>query len=264
MNEYEWNAKDYQKHSKAQQEWAKELITKLRLKGTEAILDLGCGDGKVTAEIASIVPEGSVLGVDSSSDMIDLATEKFSNSDHPNLSFSLMDARELSFENQFDLIFSNAALHWIQDHQPAICGMYKSLCPGGRILLQMGGKGNAADIFATVQNFIKQPEWQPYFHDFPFPYGFYGPQEYRQWLEEAGFRVDRVELVPKDMMQAGRTGLAGWIRTTWLPYTDRVPEEKKEKLITGFIENYIHSFPPDDAGMIHIKMVRLEVEATKV
>lgn len=123
MNTYSWNAKDYEKNSQAQQKWARELIANLNLTGAEDILDLGCGDGKVTAEIASLVGDGSVVGVDSSRQMIARAKEKYPQNQHPNLSFQVMDASDLSFEGCFDLAFSNAVLHWVKNHKPVVEGL---------------------------------------------------------------------------------------------------------------------------------------------
>lgn len=108
MKKYNWNAKDYEQHSQAQQKWARELIKKLNLQGTEDILDLGCGDGKVTAEIANSLSSGSVVGVDNSSSMIKLAAEEYSNNQYPNLSFKEMDAVKLSFKNQFNVVLFKA------------------------------------------------------------------------------------------------------------------------------------------------------------
>ncbi len=88
-----WNAADYAKHSTAQQGWARELIVKLELIGNEALLDIGCGDGKVTAEIAKSLTNGTVVGVDSSRDMIDLARRQFPPAAHPNLVFAQQAAR---------------------------------------------------------------------------------------------------------------------------------------------------------------------------
>jgi trans-aconitate methyltransferase len=85
MKKYSWNAEDYKQHSKAQQKWARELITRLKLGGTEDILDMGCGDGKVTAEIASYVLMGSVVGIDNSTSMIELAKKNYPTGEHPNL-----------------------------------------------------------------------------------------------------------------------------------------------------------------------------------
>ncbi len=92
-----WNAADYAANSAAQQIWARELIAQLHLRGDERILDVGCGDGKVTAEMARAVPKGSVTGIDASPEMIRFARKTFSPGKHPNLEFQVMDAREISF-----------------------------------------------------------------------------------------------------------------------------------------------------------------------
>ena len=143
MKNYKWDAREYEKHSQGQLKWARELIEKLSLKGTENVLDLGCGDGKVTADISKIVSEGSIIGIDNSAEMIKLAKDRHSEAIYPNLSFQEMDAVNLIFNDRFDLIFSNAVLHWVKDHKAVIKGMFKSLKKGGRVILQMGGKGNA-------------------------------------------------------------------------------------------------------------------------
>ena len=138
---YQWNAIDYAKSSSIQQQWARELISKLNLKGNEKLLDIGSGDGKVTAEIASYLSNGSVIGIDNSEAMITLAQSKYSTDAFPNLRFQQGDASRLTFENEFDVVFSNATLHWILDQRPVLQGIYKSLKHNGKILLQMGGRG---------------------------------------------------------------------------------------------------------------------------
>ncbi len=219
MNSYQWDAKDYEKNSTQQRQWAQELLQKLDLRGDETILDVGCGDGKITAEIAALLSNGSITGVDLSEEMISLASQRFPSQDYPNLHFQKEDAAKLPFEAEFTVVFSNAALHWISDNRPVVKGISRSLKPGGRILLQMGGQGNAAEIVAVLEKMIRSEKWSEYFKDFSFPYGFFSPQEYRVWLNEAGLKPGRVELIPKDMVHPGPAGLAGWLRTTWLPYT---------------------------------------------
>jgi trans-aconitate 2-methyltransferase len=263
VSTYNWNAREYEKYSQSQQIWARELINKLNLKGTEDILDLGCGEGKITADIAKLVNNGSVTGVDSSKSMIALATEKYPASHHPNLSFRVMDAGQLPFKESFDLVFSNAALHWIKNHQPLLAGIYNSLRSGGKILLQMGGEGNAGSILSVFEQVQSHSAWQPYFSNFEFPYAFFGTEEYTKLLSEAGFSVKHVELFPKGMEHAGKPGLEGWIRTTWLPYTERVPEEKRDTFIKTISEKYVENVPMDSNGNVHVTMVRLEVEAEK-
>ena len=263
MNSYRWDAKDYAAHSSAQQVWARELIEKLDLQGDEIVLDIGCGDGKVTAEIASHLPDGSVVGVDNSMDMIRTAQSGFGGPEFGNVSFQAADASDLPFENRFDIVFSNAALHWVRNHTPVLKGIFQSLKAGGRILLQMGGQGNAAAVISLMDSMITTGTWRKYFENFQFPYGFHHPKDYKTWLDAAGFQSVDAKLIPKDMRYDDRAGLAGWIRTTWLPYTQRVPDQDREAFINELADRYIHQYPPDSAGGIVIKMVRLEVKAVK-
>lgn len=260
---YGWNSADYAQHSSAQSEWGRELIPKLRLQGTESVLDIGCGDGKMALALAEMVPQGQVVGIDSSESMIELARERSVDSTHKNVTFIHMDATALRFDNQFDVAISSAVLHWIKDHTVMLQGVKKSLKKSGRILFQMGGKGNAQDIIDVAHMLIQKDKWRPYFEEFSFPYGFYGPEEYGQWLGQVGLEQKRIELFPKDMSQDGKEGLAGWIRTAWLPYTQRVPEQLQETFVSEIVDSYIQTFPLDGQGKAHVTMVRLEVEATK-
>jgi trans-aconitate 2-methyltransferase len=262
-NKYAWNAEDYAKHSSPQYQWAKELIPKLKLSGNERLLDIGCGDGKITAVLAKSLPQGRIIGVDNSEDMINLARANFPSSTYPNLSFQVMDARVLSFECYFDRVFSNAALHWVIDHRPILQGVQRSLRNGGRLLFQMGEKGNAQDILSVLDELLPEQPWRKFFDDFTFPYGFYTPEEYRVWLREAHLKPERTELLQKDMRLQGKEGLAGWFRTTWLPYTERIPEALRNKFVREIVNRYVKKHPLDKAGMVHVEMARLEVEAAK-
>ena len=142
-------------------------------------------------------------------------------------------------------------------------GVSRALKPGGRVLLQMGGHGNAAEILALMDAMPDDPKWQRYFPERVAGYGFYGPEEYVPWLREAGLTPVRVELLERDMAQVGNEGLASWIRTTWLPYTQRVPEADRDDFVSDIVDRYVESHPTDSDGLVHVRMSRLEVEATK-
>ncbi|MDV4342582.1 methyltransferase domain-containing protein [Methanoculleus sp. YWC-01] len=257
-----WNPGDYHRHSAAQQTWAHELIAKLALAGDERVLDLGCGEGKVTAEIAARLPSGSVLGLDVSRDMIAFARERFPPEQYPNLRLIEGDMLDLPFDEEFDVVFSNAALHWVADHGRVFQGIACALRPGGRVLLQMGGRGNAAPIVAIADETLAEDPWTRLF-DGPAPcYAFYGAEEERELLEATGLTPLRVELIGKDMAFDQIDSLAGWIRTTWHLYLDRLPEEARPAFIAGVVSRYVERFPSPD-GRIHVPMVRLEVEAVK-
>lgn len=120
---FTWNPADYHRSSSSQKLWARELIEKLGLSGNERVIDIGCGDGSVTAAIASRLPRGAVAGIDSSREMIRFARKQYPSSMYPNLSFVCMDARHLTFTEEFDVAFSNAALHWIAEHRPVLAGI---------------------------------------------------------------------------------------------------------------------------------------------
>jgi trans-aconitate 2-methyltransferase len=261
---HSWNAVEYANHSSNQYEWAKELIPKLKLAGTESLLDIGCGDGKVTALLSSYLPNGHVVGIDSSDEMIAHARQSFPHCHNSNLTFLRMDARDLTFREQFDVAFSSATLHWIIDHPTVLAGVYSSLDKNGRLVFQMAGKGNAQDVLAVVEELISEDDCKPYFKNFSFPYGFYEPEEYTKWLCAAGFKPERVELFPRDMVLQGKEGLAGWIRSVWLPFTERVPEQLRESFINEIADRYLAAYPLDETGTVHIKMTRLEVQASKI
>ncbi len=260
---YAWNAEDYAKNSANQYAWAQELIPKLNLQGNEAVLDIGCGDGKITAQIAKTLPHGRIIGIDNSQEMITLAQTLFPLNDYPNLGFQLMDAKNFVLQEIFDRAFSNAALHWITNQSAVLFCVEKCLKSGGKILFQMGGKGNANEIIAIFDRMTEEEAWQQFFVGFKLPYGFFDEQEYTGFLQKADLKPLRVELFPRDMKLKGAEGLAGWVRTTWMPFTEKLPEELKAKFVDELVARYLKKHLLDDKGMVHVDMMRLEVEAQK-
>lgn len=258
---YSWDPKLYSSNSLAQKNWGFELLAKLHFKGNERFLDVGCGDGKLSAEIARNLPEGSVLGIDLSEEMITFARNHYPQEKFPNLAFMQINASELTFDSEFDVVFSNAVLHWIKAPETALKSFWKSLKPDGVFLAQFGGRGNAAEVFKIVDFMLEDEKWSSYFRDFVFPYGFYGPEEYGKWLKDAGFSIQRLELISKDMALEGEKGLFASIASTWHPYTQQVPQELKEDFIKELVALFVKSYPPDNKGYVHVQMKRLEIEA---
>lgn len=255
-----WNATDYNQQSSAQAQWAHELIAKLNLQGDERLLDVGCGTGSITAAFANQLPQGAVVGIDFSADMIAFAQREYV---RPNLAFYQMDATAIALDAEFDVVFSNATLHWVADHAAVLRGARQHMLPGGKILWQMGGAGNAQDVLTAVNAVIARAEWRGYFADFAFPYNFCGPALYADLLPQTGFAAARVELIPKTMIHTP-DGFKGWLRTTWFPYTNRVPDTRRAALIDQIAAAYLAARPLDDLGRVQVAMVRLEVEATAV
>jgi magnesium transporter len=283
----QWNPAEYAANSAVQQGWARELTAKLNLRGDEHILDVGCGDGKITAELARAVPRGSVVGVDASPEMIAFAKKTFPEAKIPNLKFEIADAREIetvvgravpcapqvehrkdggqrTARPTFDLVFSNAALHWVDDHEKFLRGAAAALKPGGRLVVSCGGKGNAHEVFLALRPEMRLKRWREFFRRMPLPYFFYAPADYEKWLPQFGFKIHALKLAPKDAAYAGADGFATWLRATWLPFVQRVPENLREEFIAAVTQRYLAKHPPDAAGNIRVRMVRLEIEAEKV
>jgi trans-aconitate 2-methyltransferase len=256
----QWDASDYAKHSQGQYGWAMGNIGKLRLQGNESVLDVGCGDGKVTAEIARLLPRGRVVGVDQSEEMIALATRLVR---LPNVKFRVLDGQRLDFNEEFDAIFSNSALHWMPDQRAAILGIGRALKPGGRLFLSMGGRGTASLVFKALDSMMQEERWAQFLTGVVPPHHFKGPQEYEPWLAEAGLHADRIELVQKPMRLADAAALEGWHRTTWMTYTARFPENQRGDFLRELTKRVAANCTMTDDGGLLMPMVNLEVEAHK-
>lgn len=257
---FRWDASDYARHSQGQYGWAMGNIGKLGLQGNEAVLDIGCGDGKITAEIAKRVPHGRVLGIDRSEEMIALANRLVQ---LPHVSFRVLDAQALDFDNEFDAVFSNSALHWMPDQAAVVRGIARALKPGGRVFLSMGGRGTAASGFKALDAMAHEPRWSEFLAGAASPYHFLGPQEYEPWLANAGIRADRVELVSKPMRHADVAALEGWFRTTWMAYSGRVPEGQRAEFLRELASRASEDCTIAEDGALLMPMVNLEIESHK-
>jgi hypothetical protein len=135
---------------------------------------------------------------------------------------------------------------------------------GGRLLISCGGKGNAGDVFRALRAEIRKPAWRQYFRNLEKPYFFHSDEEYRAWLPEAGFRPLTVQLVPKPARHESTAAFAAWLRTTWMPYTQRVPEVERSAFIDAVVSRYLAVHPADSEGVVRVGMVRLELDAIRV
>jgi len=265
---YKWDAEDYQNNSYNQQRWAQELIAKIDFQGNERVLDIGCGDGKTTLEVAAYVPNSFVLGVDISEEMIKFAQTKFPISDFPNLRFQNINATKLNFDNEFDIVLSFSCLHWITDHISVLEGIERSLRPFGRAFLQFLGKRDSiSPIRIAAKKVILNSHLSQHFEGserFVSRRGFYNADEYKDMLKSVNLKANRVDLAEKDMIFPQKEELKGWIRTIGSPdFLTRIPENLRQAVVNEIADTYLEDYPSDSMGLIHVPMTILEVEATK-
>lgn len=250
-----WDATDYRANSRAQLVLAQEFLARIAIPVNARVLDIGCGDGKVTA----LIRAASVTGCDRSHAMVALAARE-----HPECAFVVADVRELPFAAAFDVAVSFTALHWVVDgHVEALAAVCRALVPGGRLHAQFPGAGNMAALTATAADVSGRPGWRDAFAGFEFPWFMPSPDVYRPIVEASGLEIVRLDLVPRDVVHEGHAGLAGWIRTTWMPYTDRVPADRRGAWIDEVVTRYAERVPPDGEGNLHVPSLRLELEAAR-
>lgn len=223
---YEFDGKKYKEASTHQKEWGAKLIRELHIFGTERILDLGCGDGVLTSLLAVLVtPHGSVVGIDASEGMIETA-RSFQTE---NLSFEVRDINDLNFENEFDIIFSNAALHWIRNHETLLEKVFCALKSGGILRFNFAGDGNCANFFNVVKEAVKQPPFAFYFSDFEWPWYMPTIEEYELLVRSIPFTESRVWSENADRFFADTETMTKWIdQPSLVPFIKLLPDEHKE------------------------------------
>jgi trans-aconitate methyltransferase len=185
MSTNRWNADKYNQHADFVSNLALPVVDLLNPQANEKILDLGCGDGTLAIEIEKFSTK--VLAVDLSENMVEKAKEK-------GIEAYVMSATELTFDNQFDAVFSNAVLHWVKEPETAIKKISAALKAGGRFIAEFGGYGNIKYLTDAMQEvFDKHEEYGK----FKLPWYFPKETEYQKLLEENGFMIDSIELIPR-------------------------------------------------------------------
>lgn len=241
-----WNPAQYAENARFVSDLGLPVLELLSPQPGESILDLGCGDGTLTSKL---VESGcTVVGVDSSPEMIVAAKSL-------GLNVQVMDGQTLPFINEFDAVFSNAALHWMKNPEQVIVGVWRALKPGGRFVGEFGGYGNVAAI-------VKAIEFALFSRDvvIAHPWFFPRPEEYRVCLEARGFVVESLALIPRPTPLPG--DLCGWLETFAQPYTSALPAPETRGLMSEIVEA-LRPMLCDAHGIWHADYVRLRFSATK-
>ena len=221
--ESEWNANLYDAMHGFVWKYGADLVPLLAPKPGERILDIGCGTGHLTAQIAD--SGARVLGVDRSSEMVDAARKGY-----PNLQFEVMDARDMPYRDEFDAVFSNATLHWIHEPELVIRSVWNALRPGGRFVAELGGKGNIQKMQGAFDQALKelsaagQREINPWYYP--------SVSEYSTLLEKYGFEVRFITLFDRPTQLAeGGAGLRNWIQMFASSYLADLNPESREMFL---------------------------------
>lgn len=190
-----WDADEYHRVSRPQVAMAQAVLDRLELAGDEAVLDAGCGSGRVTALLLERLPRGRVIAVDSSAQMVTRARAELAGAAAEVRHCDLVELR-LAPGEHVDAIFSNAVLHWVDDHDALFARLAAALRPGGRMSVQCGGEGNVAALHATAIAAADDAGLADRFDGWPGPWNFAGPAATERRLRAAGFDDVRCWLQP--------------------------------------------------------------------
>ncbi len=255
------DAKIYHANSALQWHIAMDTISLITLLDSDHILDIGCGDGKITAYLAKNTPNGSVLGIDISKAMIDFATAHYPKTVYSNLTFTQEDAAEIAFENQFDKILSFSTLHWVMDQEKALKAIYRALVPGGKICLQTYGKGNM-HVTELADRLVQTAKWKPYFPAYSMQRVFFSEQEYQALCEKAGFMDIKINGAWTITPFANQQALSDFV-TPLLNFIKHLVEEMQQEFIKELVDQIVAIATKGQDGTIYYQTYNLSVTATK-
>jgi trans-aconitate methyltransferase len=234
----EWNASGYARIAALQEVMAAEALLLLHLEGPERVLDLGCGNGKITAQIAARVPEGSVVGIDASAQMIAFAVEQYATVTHPNLQFETNHICQLPFREEFDLVVSFNALHWIPDQNEALRSIRSVMKPGAMAQLRLVPAGERKSLENVLEETRLSPRWAQYFESFHDPYLHLTPEQYGALAEKNGLHVERITTSDKAWDFHSRDAFEAFGSVTFVEWSKNLPEEERPAFVQDVLNRY--------------------------
>jgi trans-aconitate 2-methyltransferase len=242
----EWNSSEYHRLSGPQVSWGKKVLSRLQLRGDELLLDAGCGTGRLTADLLQALPNGRVVALDVSQNMLRSAREYLQPQFGKRAQVVAADLPDLPFENAFDGIVSTAAFHWVLDHDRLFRNLYRALRPGGWLQAQGGGGPNIAHLRERMATLAASPRYAPYLGSFPSPWLFQNAEGAADTLRRAGFVEIQTSLEPAPTVMEGRRHYEEFVRTVIVrAHLDRLPDpDRRDRYVSELADGAAADDPP--------------------
>lgn len=247
----DWDATTYDRVSDPQFEWGQEVLARLELSGDETVLDAGCGSGRVTRLLLERLPHGRVIGVDAAASMIEQARAALG--DDPRVELIVSDLLAIELDQAVDAIFSNAALHWILDHQLLFDRLRAALRPGGQLEAQCGAERNVAEWQRAIEASEGDERFSPYLRGMPAVYNFASIGDTETRLRRSGFEIERLSLqrytyAPREPREFVRA--VGLVK-----HLERLPDELGDEFIDAVLGSMVRP--------LTLEYVRLNISARR-
>lgn len=255
----QWNGSEYAKNSLFQNILSTRLIDGIQFNGDETILDVGCGNGKITSLISSKIPHGTIYAVDPSESMLEEARRSCSSD---KIHFQKASAEDFSLNEQFDHIFASYVMHWIKDQKKALLNFNKHLKRHGQIHLIAVGTWEGLPYLKALQKTLSS--FDSDFKNFQLPMHFLDVAAYKKLLLETGFRPDDIHNIYRNLYHNNADALKKWI-AQWQPHAKHLPIDKQNLFLDLLLDNYFQELgcnpAPDE--QVHWEEYILFIEATK-
>ncbi len=255
-----WDAHNYQNTAHYTLDYALQLLKQLNLSGKEFILDIGCGDGRITQDMAKNLTHGNVIGIDNNSSMVIMAQEKTLM--QSNLYFEIMDSEKIQLpaHYQFDLITSFYCMQWIPDKAVVFKNIKKYLRPGGRIVMIIPMR----HLFlhdVIPQKMLADKRWFNYFENYFNPMQYYADIAYDKYIAQANLVLDELKYEPVTLYFPNKNAITE-LFSAIIPYPDHLPAAQlKIDFITEFTDEYLQLVPPDHLGRCKIEALNIKLLA---
>ena len=242
----EWNARAYDRLSNPMQTWGEAIVAGLPLRGDETALDLGCGSGRLTEFLLRRLPQGRVIAVDRSANMLGAARDQLDPSFGGRVEYLQKSLDDLDLQQVADLAFSNAAFHWVRDHARLFRAVFGALKPGGWLVAQCGAGPNIARIRERAGRLMASGAYAPYFDGWPGPWEFAYPEVAASRLRDAGFVDVEASMFEAPVQLASLGETRDFFEHVILgSHLERIPDTKlRHRFVDSLTEQSARDDPP--------------------
>lgn len=229
----------YSANNLLQYNFAMKMLSKISFNLKSRILDIGCGDGLITYEMAKLAKQGCIIGTDISNKMISYANETYRF--QKNLRFLQMDSTQNIFNQQFDIVTSFNCLHWVKDQESALNGLMKAIIPGGQVVILLSHKKSL--YHKVLDRLSSSDQWKQYFNDYQDPRCFFEKNDYESLLKKVGLSISNIEEQEMIHHYSSVDDLKSFLMAS-NNQVKYIPQHLKELFLNHFTKEYLEGIPP--------------------